>query len=233
MSTVCRVVGCDRVAGGWWWLRLTGIPPDGAAPGRYCRITHDGRPAVLPLSHASAEEDWIGGLLPPGAFATPPAAGTRVTADPPEGDALATSYPDPPVIVAEGIGAGPALALAERCGPAPRLVLIGCWQSPPARLCPSRFLTAGLPPEAIAGIAPLEDAGIPARVASRAGEPGCFEGEVMEMLQHYLAGLTPEEARAVPLAACLPAGALATEVDGLRGVLAGVELARLPPGDGQ
>ncbi|WP_435103040.1 hypothetical protein [Arhodomonas sp. AD133] len=222
-----RVTGLDRVAGGWWWLRLAGLPTDFDL-GQYVRLDFDEQTCFLPLTHASAREGWAGGLLPPGGLPAGLTLGATVTTGPLTGDALPQHYPSAPLLFAEGAGIGPVLALAERTDPPPVLVILGAWRDVPARLCPSHFLLPGLPPEAIAGVKSLEDASIPARVASMAGGPGCFEGEGLTLLRHYLAELPAVHRQAMPLAACLPEGRLEPWLDELEGLLASVHLAEMP-----
>ncbi|WP_440996450.1 hypothetical protein [Arhodomonas sp. SL1] len=222
-----RVAGVERVAGGWWWLRLSGCESR-AAPGSFRMVHFKGWRFCLPLDHASPAEGWVGGLLPPAALPAELGPGSPVRVDASAGQELPRRFSSAPVILGEDAGLGPALALAPQCEPAPRLVILGSWGQPPARLCPSQFLVPGLPAEAIAGVAPLEAAHIAARVASRSGAPGCHEGEALELLERYLMALPEEARRDIPLLVCVPEDRLRHQLAGLRRTVASVTLAEYP-----
>jgi dihydroorotate dehydrogenase electron transfer subunit len=77
----------------------------------------------------------------------------------------------------------------------------------------------GLPPGVIAAMPLLDDWGVPNRLASLQGYPGCFQGYVTDLARHWL-GALDERARAeVEVFACGPhpmleaVAALARELD--------------------
>jgi dihydroorotate dehydrogenase electron transfer subunit len=74
----------------------------------------------------------------------------------------------------------------------------------PFQARPSQFLVPGLPPQAIAAMPLLEDWGIPSRLASLQGYPGCFEGYVTELAGAWLGSLDEESLARVEVFACGP-----------------------------
>ncbi|RME35132.1 MAG: dihydroorotate dehydrogenase electron transfer subunit, partial [Gammaproteobacteria bacterium] len=67
---------------------------------------------------------------------------------------------------------------------------------------PSAFLVEGLPDGVIAGMPLLEELGIPTRLASAAGQPGCHPGFVTDLARDWLATL--EDPSEVEVFACGP-----------------------------
>lgn len=94
----------------------------------------------------------------------------------------------PAVVLASGAGIGAALALIDRLEPPPHLVMLdGGGLTLPFRPQPSLFIVNGLPSHVIAAAPPLEEHGIPSRLADPDGSPGCFEGNVLDLFRHWLA----------------------------------------------
>lgn len=111
------------------------------------------------------------------------------------------------VLVGGGVGIPPMIFLAEQLreldGPPP-LVLMGSEIPFPFRERPSTLIVPGLPAEVIATMPLLEDWGIPCRLASRRGFPGCFDGFVTELAAQWLATLAPAVLAGTELYACGP-----------------------------
>ena len=61
-----------------------------------------------------------------------------------------------------------------------------------------------MPAAVIACLPLLDDLGVPVRLASRAEFPGCFEGFVTELAEHWLAALSDAERAEVEVFACGP-----------------------------
>ncbi|HUA89356.1 MAG TPA: dihydroorotate dehydrogenase electron transfer subunit [Steroidobacteraceae bacterium] len=89
------------------------------------------------------------------------------------------------------------------------LVLMGSEVPFPFRVRPSTLLVPGMPDEAIGCMPLLEEWGVPSRLASLAGLPGCFEGYVTELARAWLAPLAPEALAEVEVFACGPTPMLA------------------------
>jgi dihydroorotate dehydrogenase electron transfer subunit len=150
-------------------------------------------------------------------------AGTRALARARAGDALSLLGPigvgfqlrsgRPRVLaIGGGVGIPPMVFLAERLAqraadgePAwQALVLMGSELPFPFRVRPSTLLVPGMPPEAI-GCMPLLDAwGVPSRLATRAGFPGCHDGYVTDLARCWLATRTPQQLAEIAVCACGP-----------------------------
>ena len=120
--------------------------------------------------------------------------------------------PDPSrplaLLLGGGVGIPPMLFLAERMldvdGPRP-LVLMGSEAPFPFATRPSTIVVDGMPPGVIAGIKLLDDWGVPSRLASLQGFPGCHDGYVTDLARAWLEALEPEvRARDVAIYACGP-----------------------------
>ena len=88
------------------------------------------------------------------------------------------------LLLGGGVGIPPILFLAERLADSRPVVLMGSEVPFPFDLCRSAMPEAGLPPGA--ALQCLEEAGIPSRMASRAGLPGCFDGFVTDLARGWL-----------------------------------------------
>jgi dihydroorotate dehydrogenase electron transfer subunit len=118
-----------------------------------------------------------------------------------------------PLLLAEGVGIGPILSLVEQmrncseviCKP---LVLIGSDTPFPFRPRPSRITIAGIPDGSIACMPLLDEWGVASRLASRADLPGCFDGSVTQLAEHWLGQLSPEGLLEVEVFMCGPSSML-------------------------
>ena len=88
------------------------------------------------------------------------------------------------LLLGGGVGIPPILFLAERLAAARPVVLMGSEVPFPFDLRPSAMPEAGLPAGAALGC--LEVSGVPSRMASRAGLPGCFDGLVTDLARNWL-----------------------------------------------
>lgn len=201
-----RVLANTEVRDGWRLIRLDSAGMPAAGPGQWYRLglEEDAAGGVLPVYLYHPGERWLASLLP----ADSPIAGLRqggeIALDGPFGRALPERVEAPALVCGIGAGVAPAMALAERLQPAPRLVVLDGSRGIPGRICPSRFLLAGLPEDAIAGVASLESAGVVARVADPRGRPGCFEGDAVSLLRQYAASMKAGSQSETPLLALSP-----------------------------
>jgi dihydroorotate dehydrogenase electron transfer subunit len=69
---------------------------------------------------------------------------------------------------------------------------------------PSRFLLPGMPDAVIASMPLLEDWGIPSRLTSLQGFPGCHEGYITDLARHWLDALHESQRAEVSVFACGP-----------------------------
>lgn len=101
------------------------------------------------------------------------------------------------MLIGGGVGIPPMVALAEHIRQtAPDVRILACLGSEvrfPFEPRPSCILTPALPPAVTATMPLFEDWGIPTRLASHAGFPGCFEGFVTDLADHWLTALAAED----------------------------------------
>jgi dihydroorotate dehydrogenase electron transfer subunit len=84
------------------------------------------------------------------------------------------------------------------------LVLMGSEIPFPFRARPSTILVPGMPDGVIACMPLLDDWGVPSRLATLAGFPGCFDGYVTDLAAEWLASLDPQTLSEVEMFACGP-----------------------------
>jgi dihydroorotate dehydrogenase electron transfer subunit len=116
------------------------------------------------------------------------------------------------LLVGGGVGIPPMVFLAESLAaagsPARPLVLMGSELPFPFELAKSRLPAPGVPGSATAAMPLLEGIGIPSRLASRSGFPGCHRGYVTELAEAWLASLDAKAKAEVELFSCGPHGML-------------------------
>jgi dihydroorotate dehydrogenase electron transfer subunit len=113
------------------------------------------------------------------------------------------------LLIGGGVGIPPMIFLADalrrradaRWQP---LLLMGSEIPFPFRARPSTLLIPGMPAGVIAGMPLLEDWGVPSRLASLAGFPGCYQGYVTALAEVWLATLEPEVLDETAIYACGP-----------------------------
>jgi dihydroorotate dehydrogenase electron transfer subunit len=118
------------------------------------------------------------------------------------------------LMVGGGVGIPPLVFLAEslaaRRDAAWRpLVLMGSELPFPFSQSAARIAVAGMPVGATAAMAALESRGVPTRLASLAGFPGCHRGYVTELAEAWLSALPRAELTEVELFSCGPEPMLA------------------------
>jgi len=220
-NTICvetgEIISHDSFAGDQHVLRLRS--PQVAAdskPGNFVHLRCDpALPMRRPMSIMRADPGagWIDILYK----ARGP--GTRLLSRRRPGDELSlvgpigvpfklSGYRRRPLLIGGGVGIPPMIFLAEhlrkqknRLAP---LVMMGSELPFPFPARPSRTLVAGVPDGTIATMPLMEDWGIPCRLSSRQGFPGCFEGQVTELAQYWLRRLGENERVEVEIFACGP-----------------------------
>ena len=122
-----------------------------------------------------------------------------------------TLHPDRPwpLLVGGGVGIPPMVFLAEASRADIRaawrpLVLMGSEIPFPFRTKPSTILVPDLPAGTIACMPLLDAWGIPSRLASRSGFPGCYDGFVTELAAEWLGSLDGAALGKVEIFACGP-----------------------------
>jgi len=126
-------------------------------------------------------------------------------------------HPQRPRVLAVGGGVGipPMVFLAEQLRPGAGaawkpLVLMGSEIPFPFRTRPSTIMIPGMPDAVIAGMPVLEEWGVPSRLATLSGFPGCFDGYVTELARAWLRALSPIALAETEIFACGPTPMLVT-----------------------
>jgi len=188
-----------------------------ATPGSFAHLTCDPLlPMRRPLSimRADAKAGWIDILykiVGPGleALAKQP-QGATISLMGPIGKGFVPSAERPrTLLVGGGVGIPPMVFLAEslktrrdaRWSP---LVLMGSEIPFPFQARPSTILVPGLPADVIACMPLLEDWGVPSRLATLAGFPGCYDGYVTDLAAEWLGSLDAAALAEVEMFACGP-----------------------------
>jgi len=193
-----------------------------ALPGSFVHLTCDPDvPMRRPLSiqRVDAKEGWIEILykiVGPGLRAlSRRRAGDSISVLGPIGQPF---RPDPKrpraLLVGGGVGIPPMVFLAEWMldlqpgGLAGRpwkpLVLMGSEIPFPFRARPSTILVPGIPAGSIAAMPLLDSWGVPSRLASKAGFPGCYDGFVTQLADEWLGALDAAAKAEVEVFSCGP-----------------------------
>jgi len=112
-----------------------------------------------------------------------------------------------PLLLGGGVGIPPMVFLADRLRTDKHwqpVVFMGSEVPFPFTARPSRFLLPGMPDAVIAAMPLLEDWGVPSRLASQQGYPGCYEGYITGLARHWLDTLSAAERAEVSAFACGP-----------------------------
>ncbi len=111
-----------------------------------------------------------------------------------------------PLLIGGGVGMPPMIFLADRLRgqDAQPFVILGSEVPFPFPVRPSQILVPGLPDGVIGAMPLLDDWGVPSRLASRQGYPGCFNGFVTGLADHWLSSLDDAARQEVVVYACGP-----------------------------
>jgi len=149
--------------------------------------------------------------------------GTRLLATREVGDALSVMgpigmpfvpHPGKPraLLIGGGVGIPPMVFIAdvlrELNSTYQPFVIMGSEVPFPFTARPSRFVVPGMPEGVIAAMGLMEEWGIPSRLASLQGYPGCFEGYVTELARAYLDALNPAQRAEIEIFTCGPTAML-------------------------
>lgn len=186
-----------------------------ARPGQFVHLTCD--PALplrrpISLMRVNPRESWIEILYKAVGEGTRLLArrkpGDRISSIGPIGNPFQVHADRPrPLLIGGGVGMPPMVFLAERLrgmGGCKPFVILGSEVPFPFLAQPSQFLVPGLPPGVIAAMPLLDDWGIPSRLASLQGYPGCFQGYVTDLARAWLQGLDVRALAEVEVFACGP-----------------------------
>jgi dihydroorotate dehydrogenase electron transfer subunit len=212
-----EVIRQERFEAGQYVLRLNA--PQCAAralPGQFAHLQcHPLQPMRRPLSilRCSPEAGWVEFLY------KVVGTGTQLLAQREAKDKISLLgpigepfKPDPsytrPLLIGGGVGMPPMIFLAERLratgGETKPFVILGSEVPFPFSPRPSQILVPELPAEAIGAMPLLDDWGIPSRLASQQGYPGCFQGFVTELADRWLQANSAPDLDKVMVFACGP-----------------------------
>jgi len=111
------------------------------------------------------------------------------------------------LLLGGGVGIPPMVFLADTLRGDPHwqpLVLMGSEVPFPFNARPSAILVPGMPEAVIATMPLLDDWGVPGRLASLQGYPGCFEGYITDLARTWLDALDKTQRAEVSVFACGP-----------------------------
>ena len=213
-----RLVDRQEYAGGQYVIRLEAPKCAAAAqPGSFVHLTCDPLlPMRRPLSimRADAAAGWIDVLykvVGPGlaALSQQPMGATLSTMGPIGRGFVPSAARPRTLLVGGGVGIPPMVFLAEslksRGDAAWRpLVLMGSEIPFPFRTRPSTIVVPGMPDGTIACMPLLDDWGVPTRLATLAGYPGCYDGYVTDLAAAWLGSLDAATLAEVEVFACGP-----------------------------
>jgi len=208
-----EIVSHEAFAGDQYVMRVAAPGcAERALPGQFAHLTVDPqRPMRRPISimRASAAGGWVDFLY------KAVGDGTRLLATRRPGERISLLGPigvpfeireKRPLLIGGGVGMPPMIFIAESLRNSDRqpFVVLGSEVPFPFRPRPSQFMFNGLPEGVIAAMPLLEDWGIPSRLASLQGYPGCMQGYVTDLSRAWLDGLSEPQRREVGIYACGP-----------------------------
>jgi dihydroorotate dehydrogenase electron transfer subunit len=214
------VLSHDAYPGEQYLLRIRAPECAAAAqPGAFVHLRCDPQLAMrrpISIMRVDAAQGWVDLLY------KAVGEGTRLLAKRRPGETLSTLGPigrpfevhrerPRPLLIGGGVGMPPMIFLASSLRPvgnkaswARPLAILGSEVPFPFQPRPSQILVPALPGAGIAAMPLLDDWGIPSRLASLQGYPGCFEGYVTDLARHWLEALDEPALGEVEVFACGP-----------------------------
>lgn len=188
-----------------------------ARAGSFIHVTCDpALPMRRPMSimRVSAEEGWIEMLY------KAVGGGTGLLAKRHPGDSISVLGPighgfelhperPRPLLIGGGVGIPPMLFICDELDADTRadwqpFVIMGSEVPFPFQARPSEIIVPGMPEGVIACMPDLDERGIPSRLASWQGYPGCFEGFVTDLARAWLDTLDDAAQAEVEIFTCGP-----------------------------
>ena len=211
-----EILSHEAFAGDQYLLRVRALDcARHALPGSFVHLRCDPQlPMRRPISimRADAQQGWIDLLY------KAVGQGTRLLSNRKTGERISIIGPigvpfqvhperPRPLLIGGGVGMPPMIFLAERLRLSTDMhpfVILGSEVPFPFRPRPSQHLMPSLPAEVIAAMPLLDDWGVPSRLASLQGYPGCFDGYVTDLARHWLEGLDDRARGEVEIFSCGP-----------------------------
>lgn len=208
-----RILSHEAFAGDQFVLRVNAPGcADRAVPGQFAHLAVDPqRPMRRPISIMRTDRDrgWVEFLY------KVVGEGTELLAQRQPGETINLMGPigEPfrieqsrPLLIGGGVGMPPMIFIADaqRSAASQPFVILGSEAPFPFDPRPSQFIIDGLADGVVAAMPLLEDWGIPSRLASLQGFPGCHEGYVTDLARDWLNGLDESARAEVGIYACGP-----------------------------
>jgi len=118
-----------------------------------------------------------------------------------------SGYKKRPLLIGGGVGIPPMIFLAEYLKSHPEkvspMVIMGSEVPFPFKAKPSQLIVPGIPDGSIACMPLLEDWGIPSRLTSLQGYPGCYEGYVTDLARIWITAMA-EQMNDIEIFSCGP-----------------------------
>ena len=213
---VAEVLSHQAFAGDQYVLRVKAPAcAAGAKAGQFAHLSCDPLLAMrrpLSIMRVDASRGWVEFLY------KAVGQGTRLLARRVSGDLISLLgpigkpfLPDPQrpraLLLGGGVGMPPMVFLADhlkqRSGFKP-LALLGSEVPFPFAQRPSQIMVPGIPDGVIGCMPLLDDWGVPSRLASLQGYPGCFEGYITDLARRWLDTLNEAQRREVAIFSCGP-----------------------------
>jgi dihydroorotate dehydrogenase electron transfer subunit len=186
-----------------------------AAPGSFAHLQcSPERPLRRPLSimRTSAAEGWVDFLY------KAVGEGTKLLSERETGETISVLGPigknfefhsdhPRPLLIGGGVGIPPMVFCAEHLKQDTHwkpFVIMGSEVPFPFRTQPSQIMLPGMPESVIAAMPLLEDWGVPSRLTSLQGYPGCHEGYVTDLARLWLEALNDQQLAEVEILSCGP-----------------------------
>jgi dihydroorotate dehydrogenase electron transfer subunit len=211
-----RVLAHDSYPGAQFVLRVAApLVAARAEPGSFAHLRcGPALPMRRPLSimRADAQQGWIEFLYKDVGIGTHELAqrqvGETISLIGPIGTPFIPDRSRPrTLLLGGGVGIPPMVFLADALRSDPHwqpLVLMGSEVPFPFSARPSGILVAGLPEGVIAAMPLLDDWGVPSRLTSLQGYPGCYEGYITDLARSWLDSLDEVQRDEVSVYACGP-----------------------------
>ncbi|MDH5180378.1 MAG: dihydroorotate dehydrogenase electron transfer subunit [Gammaproteobacteria bacterium] len=219
-DTICveeaEIISHDAWPGNQYILRILaeGIAAD-AKPGSFVHLTVDPqRPMRRPISIMRANPktgmvDLLYKVVGEGTtLLSHRKPGERINVMGPIGNGFTVDQTRSlPLLIGGGVGMPPMIFLAEHytelAGYHP-FVILGSEVPFPFQAEPSKLIIPGMPDGVIAGVPLLEEWGIPSRLTSLQGYPGCHEGYVTDLARQWLDAMDESDRKQVIIYSCGP-----------------------------
>ncbi len=186
-----------------------------ARPGQFAHLACDPQLAMrrpISIMRADPQQGWVDFLY------KVVGQGTALLAQRKTGETISLLgpigqpfKPDPSrprsLLLGGGVGMPPMIFLAERLKQDSAwqpLVLLGSEVPFPFSQRPSQIMIPGVPEGVIGAMPLLEDWGIPSRLASLQGYPGCYDGYITGLARCWLDSLDEQQRSEVEIFACGP-----------------------------